>query len=70
MLIPIIQIFAALILSATILLQAKGTGLGLTFGGSGGEYRSKRGLERILFFGTIILSAVFLGLSLLGVVLE
>lgn len=66
-LLAVFQILTALSLSGIILLQAKGTGLGLTFGGSGETYRSKRGLEKILFLATIVLAAVFLGLSLLGV---
>ncbi len=64
---PILQIIASLALIVVILLQAQGTGLGGLFGGGGEEYRSKRGIEKILFYLTIILSVVFLGLSLLGV---
>lgn len=60
----------SLALIAVILLQAQGTGLGGVFGGGGEEYRSKRGVEKILFYLTIGLSVVFLGLSLLGVALR
>jgi len=66
-LLPIFQIIVSLALIATILLQAQGTGLGIAFGGGGEEYRSKRGLEKLLFYATIILSVIFLGLSLIGV---
>ena len=67
-LLPLAQIGVALLLSAIILLQAKGTGLGMTFGSGGEFYHSKRGLEKILFFLTIILAAVFVILGLLGVI--
>ena len=66
----VFQIGTSLTLVVVILLQAQGTGLGGLFGGGGEEYRSKRGIEKILFYMTIILSVVFLGLSLLGVALR
>jgi protein translocase SecG subunit len=67
---PILQIITSLALIAVILLQAQGTGLGGLFGGAGEEYRSKRGIEKGLFYATIALSVVFLGLSLAGVALR
>lgn len=66
-LMALLQIIVAIVLSAVILLQTKGTGLGLAFGGTGEEYRSKRGIERVLFLATIVLSIIFLSLSLVGV---
>lgn len=69
-LLSVFQIFVSLALIAVILLQAQGTGLGEIFGGGSGEYRSKRGVEKMLFYMTIGLSVVFLGLSLLGVALR
>jgi len=66
----VLQIVTSLVLIVVILLQAQGTGLGGLFGGGGEEYRSKRGIEKILFYLTIILSVVFLGLSLLGVAIK
>ena len=69
-LLTIFQILTSLALIAAILLQAQGTGLGSLFGGAGGEYRSKRGVEKMLFYTTIALSVVFLGLSLVGVAVK
>ena len=69
-LLSVFQIIISLALIAVILLQAQGTGLGMAFGGGGEEYRSKRGVEKMLFYATIALSVVFLGLSLLGVSLR
>lgn len=49
-----------------VLLQTKGTGLGSAFGGDLGFYRTKRGFERLLFYLTIAVSALFLASSLIG----
>lgn len=53
-----------------ILLQQRGSGLGAAFGGEGNVYRTKRGLEKTLFTLTIIMSVIFLGSSLLNVLLS
>lgn len=54
-----VQILLAVLLITTILLQSRGTGLGQTWGGGGEFYRSKRGLEKILFRATIVLAGLF-----------
>ena len=59
----IFQIVVAALLSLTILMQEKGVGLSATFGGGGEFYRSKRGIDRVFFILTIILSALFISLS-------
>jgi len=56
---PIIQIIISVLLVTAILLQQRGTGLSASFGGEGNIYRTKRGFEKILFYGTIFLAAVF-----------
>ena len=50
----------------SILLQNRSGGLGTVFGGmSGGEfYRSRRGLEAVLYNATIILGILFVILAL------
>ena len=63
------QIITALSLSALILLQAKGTGLGSAFGGKGEFYRSKRGVEKIVFIATIVLGVLFLLFSIANLVI-
>ena len=65
----LIQIILGLILVDLIWLQSKGTGIGSTFGGDMGFYGTKRGAERLMFIVTIVVSALFLITSLLGVVL-
>jgi protein translocase SecG subunit len=62
--IKITQLVLALLLIAVILLQNRGTGLGGVFGGGGGVYLTKRGLEKKLFIATIIIAILFFGLSL------
>lgn len=61
----IIQLILAVALIVVILLQNRGAGLSGVFGGSGGGvYRTKRGLEKILFYATIIFAILFLGISI------
>ncbi len=46
-----------------VILQSKGAGLGgLTGADTGGVFTARRGIERILFWVTIVLSFVFFGL--------
>lgn len=66
MLLTIIQIIVSLILISLILLQAKGTGLGSTFGGQSQAYHSKRGVEKLVFTATIITAIVFVIISLIN----
>jgi preprotein translocase subunit SecG len=58
------QIVVCIGLMASILLQARGAGLGSTFGGESSVYRSRRGIEKRLFQFTILLSILFVILSL------
>lgn len=53
-------IIISIVLTISILLQQRGSGLGTMFGSSGGEsYRSKRGAEKIFYNMTIILIVLF-----------
>lgn len=65
----IAQVVVSSLLIVAILLQARGTGLGSTFGGEGNVYRTKRGVEKILFRSTIVFAVVFLGLALATIIL-
>jgi len=60
----IVQIIIAIALTIAILLQARGAGLGSVFGGSGAVFKTRRGIDRLLFRTTIALSVVFGLLSL------
>ena len=54
------QIILSVLLALLILLQNRGTGLGGAFGGEGGVYFAKRGLEKFLFILTILVSILFI----------
>lgn len=58
------QIIISVALIASILLQARGTGLSGTFGGDSSVYRSRRGVERRLWQFTIVLLVLFVIFSL------
>jgi len=64
LIINIVQIVISALLVVSILLQARGTGLGAAFGGEGMIFRTKRGVEKILHTSSIVLAVIFLGLSL------
>ena len=65
----IIQIILSIALIVLVLLQAKGAGLGSIFGGDGGVYRTRRGLEKTMYQATIGLSIIFFAISLFSVIL-
>lgn len=69
-LLQIIQIIIAVLLMASILLQNQGAGISGVFGGSGDVFRTKRGFDKILFFATIILSILFFGVAIAGVLIN
>jgi len=65
----IIQIAVAMSLITVILMQSKGSGIGTVFGGSEGFYRSKRGVEKLFVYLTILLAVIFGVLSIVQVVI-
>jgi len=70
-LISIAQVLVAIFLAVFILLQQRGTALGSSFGGdSGGFYGARRGLQKQLYWGTILLGILFIGLALLRLFLS
>lgn len=56
----IAQIAVSVLLIIFIILQQKGSALGGVFGGEGNVYQSKRGLDKFLHWGTIVLSVLFI----------
>jgi preprotein translocase subunit SecG len=58
------QALISIALMASILLQARGAGLGATFGGDSSVYRSRRGIEKRLFQFTVALAVLFIIFSL------
>ncbi len=65
----IAQIILSLFLMAAILLQSKGTGLGRAWGGEGGFYHTKKGMEKALFMVTVFLSLLFFVVAIINFIL-
>jgi preprotein translocase subunit SecG len=62
----IVQIIVGVALIITILLQARGSGLGSVFGGTGTVFKTRRGIDKLLFRMTIIFMVVFALISFFG----
>lgn len=62
------QIITGILLGVLIILQSKGSGLGSSFGSNISFYATRRGAEKLIFILTIIVSVIFLTLSLLGAI--
>jgi preprotein translocase subunit SecG len=62
-------VIVSVMLIILILLQVKGGGLGSLLGGDagGGIARTRRGLEKTLYQLTIVMSIVFLAISIVAV---
>lgn len=61
----IAQVVISIILIVLILLQERGGGMGAIFGGgAGAPYQTRRGLEKGIFWGTIISAAIFAVLAI------
>ena len=56
----LIQIILSVAIIALILLQERSAGMsGLLGGEGGGYYQARRGMEKIIFYATIVLVAAF-----------
>ncbi len=66
MTLSLIQIVLAVLIVACILLQERSSGVSsfLAGGFDGGGYQTRRGMERVVFYGTIALVAAFVLLAL------
>ncbi len=65
MFLTILDIIVAGALILVILLQMQGSGLSGAFGGTGEFYRSKRSMEKFLVWITVILTIIFIVISVL-----
>ncbi len=59
------QIVVSVALIASVAVQVKGVGFGRVWG-SGGTSFTRRGLEKLIFKGTFVLSFLFITLSALA----
>ena len=63
----IAQVVLSVMITTAILLQAQqGTGFGTTWQGGGETYHTRRGLEKVLFYFTIIAVALFVIVAIAG----
>lgn len=66
----VLHVVLVLLLIPLVMIQSKGVGLSSTFGGVGGYYRTRRGVEKVVFVVTIIIVIAFVFNSLLIVLLS
>ena len=64
----ILQLIISVVLVILILLQERSAGLSGIFGGEGGFYQTRRGLEKIIFRGTVVLAALFIIIAIVQLV--
>jgi len=65
---PIAQIVVAVFLILFILLQQRGQALGSAFGGEGGFYATRRGIQKKIFWATIVFGILFIGLAIFNLI--
>ena len=63
MTLAVLQVIVAVAIIVLILLQERSSGLSAIFGGEGSVYQTRRGLEKVVLWATIILSVVFVALA-------
>jgi len=65
----LLQAIVAILIIILILLQERSSGLSGILGGSeSSAYQTRRGLEKIIFYGTVVLIIIFIGLALLNLI--
>lgn len=65
----IIELVTGIILTITILMQHRGTGLGGAFGGEDLSYRSRRGVEKLLYRLTLVSAAIFIIVAIAQIII-
>jgi preprotein translocase subunit SecG len=70
--IRVVQIILCVAVIVFILLQVRGAGLGSAFGGSsaGSVFKTRRGVERLVFNITIVFVVLFALISLLSLLIH
>jgi preprotein translocase subunit SecG len=64
------QIAVAFLLIVSILLQQRGEALGSAFGGTGGFYGTRRGIQKKIFWATVVLGTLFVVISILTLIIK
>lgn len=59
------HVIVSILLILSILSQNRSSGMGAALGGAGGGgfYAGRRGAEKVLFYSSIVLSVLFVGIS-------
>jgi preprotein translocase subunit SecG len=65
----IVHLIIAALLVASILLQQRSSGLGEAFGGDSTVFSSRRGVEKILYYATIVFGISFGVLAILQLII-
>jgi preprotein translocase subunit SecG len=65
----IAQLIVSVILIVLILMQQRGTALGSAFGQDGGFYGTLRGAQKKIFWATVVMGVLFLGIAVANLVL-
>jgi len=63
-LVRFLDIVVMVLLIIVVALQNKSSGLSTVFGGAGNIVQTRRGFEKWLFYGTIILGVLFIGINI------
>lgn len=66
----IFQMVTSVLLVGAILLQQRGGGLSQVFGGGGEIYRTRRGMEKTVFWATIVLAVLFFVTAILNILVR
>jgi preprotein translocase subunit SecG len=64
------QIAVSVILVILIALQQRGTALGSAFGGGGEFYSARRGIQKNIYYATIVVAALFIVLGIVNIILQ
>ena len=68
-LLPYFQIAVTSLLIVFILLQQRSQALGSAFGDTGSFYSTRRGIQKKIFWATIVVGALFIILSILNLII-
>jgi len=66
----IAQIILAISLTTAVLIQHRGTGLGGAFASDSSIYRSKRGIEKFIYYLTIVLAVLFVVTAIVTTIIK
>ncbi len=66
---PFLQIIVSIFLIICILLQQRGTAMGSAFGGEGGFYGTRRGIQQKIFYATVVFGVIFIILAILNLLI-